>query len=162
MPHIKLRVFGVVSVSLILAMCLRVIPWPKPWFFANPDWVALVLLYWTMAIPDRVGLGTVWVVGLMTDVLTGRIMGQHALAYSVSAYFGLKLYQRLRLYPLPQQSLWILLFLLVNQLLVLWTQKLAYLHLIDWTYWLPALTGAIVWPMILTLLRRVRRYFGIT
>lgn len=162
MPSTKLRVFFVVSFSLALAMGLRVLPLPKSWFICNPDWVALVLLYWTMAIPERVGLGTVWIVGLLTDVLTGRIMGQHALAYSVSAYFGLKLYQRLRLYPLPQQSVWIMSFLLINQLLILWTQNLRYVHAINWTYWLPALTGALAWPLVLIVLRRIRRSYGIS
>lgn len=162
MPPTRLRVFGVVALTLMLAMGLKILPLPEPWFISNPDWVALVLLYWTMAIPERVGLGTVWIVGLLTDVLTGRIMGQHALAYSVSAYFGLKLYQRLRLYPLPQQSLWILLFLLTNQLLILWTQNLRYVHAIHWTYWLPALTGALAWPLVLIALRRLRRSYGIS
>lgn len=162
MPPTRLRVFGVVTLTLMLAMGLRILPLPEPWFISNPDWVALVLLYWTMAIPERVGLGTVWIVGLLTDVLTGRIMGQHALAYSVSAYFGLKLYQRLRLYPLPQQSLWILVFLLTNQILILWTQNLRYVHAINWTYWLPALTGALAWPLVLVALRRIRRSYGIS
>lgn len=162
MPSAKPCVFCVVSVSLIVAMGLRIIPLPKPWFEANPDWVALVLLYWTMAIPERVGLGTVWLIGLLTDVLVGRIMGQHALAYSVSAYFGLNLYRRLRLYPMPQQSLWIMAFLLANQLLIFWTQNLEYVHTLAWTYWLPSLTGAIAWPAILVLLRRIRRHYGIS
>ena len=161
MQTIKFRVFGVVSISLMVAMGLRIIPLPKAFFVWNPDWVALALLYWTMAIPDRVGLATVWIVGLLTDVLTGRIMGQHALAYSVSAYFGLKLYQRLRLYPLPQQSLWIMAFLSINQLLILWTQNLSYVQTISWTYWLPAVTGAIAWPFVLIALRKIRRRYGI-
>ncbi|MBM3202787.1 rod shape-determining protein MreD [Candidatus Woesearchaeota archaeon] len=162
MPTIKLRVFYVVSLSLILAMGLRIMPLPKLWFQANPDWVALVLLYWTMAIPERVGLGTVWLVGLLTDVLIGRVMGQHALAYTVSAYFGLRLYQRLRLYPLPQQSLWIMLFLLINQLLIFWTQSLGDTPAMNWVYWMPSLTGAMGWPLVLILLRRIRRYYGIS
>jgi rod shape-determining protein MreD len=142
-------------------MALRILPLPHHWFVYNPDWVALVLIYWTLAIPDRVGIGAAWLTGLFADVLTGRMLGQHALAYSVMAYFSLRLYRRLRLYPLPQQSLWVLLFLLMGQLLILWTQNIKTTNAITWTYWLPSLVGGFMWPLVLVTLRRLRRRYNI-
>ncbi|HYE34856.1 rod shape-determining protein MreD [Methylocaldum sp.] len=151
----------VVPLSLVFAMILRILPLPHEWFNFNPDWTALFLIYWTMAIPDRVGVGTAWFTGLFVDTLTGRMLGQHALAYSIIAYVSLRLYRRLRLYPLPQQSLWILIFLLISQFLVLWTQNVKNMNVLNWVYWLPSFTGALAWPAVLITLRRIRRHFSI-
>lgn len=151
----------VVPLSLVFAMALRILPLPHELFVFNPDWTLLFLIYWIIAIPDRVGVGTAWLTGLFVDALTGRMLGQHALAYSVIAYASLRLYRRLRLYPLPQQSLWILLFLLISQFLVLWSQNIKNVHVLNWVYWLPSFTGAFAWPVVLVTLRRIRRHFGI-
>jgi rod shape-determining protein MreD len=151
----------VVLGSLVAAMILRILPLPHEWFLHSPDWILLTLIYWILALPDRVGVGTAWLAGLFADTLTGRMLGQHAVAYSVVAYLILRNYRRLRLYPLPQQSLWVLVFLLTSQLLILWTQNIKNSNALAWTYWLPSLGGAAVWPVILVVLRRVRRRYKI-
>ncbi|NJD06633.1 MAG: rod shape-determining protein MreD, partial [Methylococcaceae bacterium] len=71
----------IVCVSLAFAMVLRILPWPPQWLAANPDWVLLFVVYWNMAIPDRFGVVAAWTTGLFADALTGRMLGQHALAY---------------------------------------------------------------------------------
>jgi cell shape-determining protein MreD len=61
-----------VILTLVFAMCLRIAPWQGEMAAFNPDWVLLVLIYWSLAIPDRVGIFHAWIFGLFTDVLTGR------------------------------------------------------------------------------------------
>jgi len=151
----------VVLASLLVAMVLRILPLPKEWFVYNPDWVLLFLIYWAIAIPERVGVGHAWCVGVSSDVLTGRMLGQHALAYSVVAFVCVKLHTRLRAYPLYQQVLPVFLLLLVNQLLIFWTQNIKGAHSTELIHWSPSLAGALVWPAIFTTLRRVRRYYNI-
>lgn len=157
MPSTRPIGFGVIAASLVLAMALRILPLPQPWFGLNPDWVALFLIFWTMAYPDRVGVATGWVAGLFTDVLTGRMLGQHALAYSVLVFLTLRWYQRLRFLPLPLQCFWVLLLLLVSQILISWTQHMKAPQTAVWSYWWPSLTGALAWPWVLLALRRMRR-----
>jgi rod shape-determining protein MreD len=151
---------GVVIASLVAAMALRILPLPNPWFILNPDWMGLFLIYWIMAFPERLGLGTAWVTGLFADVLTGRMLGQHALAYSVVAYLALRWHRRLRFDPLPRQCFWVLVLLLVSQLLVLWTQNVKGADAVAWPYWLPALSGALSWPLVLVGLRWLGRPSG--
>jgi rod shape-determining protein MreD len=151
----------VVIASVILAMALRILPLYYPWSLLNPDWIALVLIYWTLAIPDRAGVGMAFSVGLFTDALTGRSLGQHALAYVVLSYLVLRWYRRLRLYPVVQQSLWVLLLLLVSQLLILWTQNAKNAIALSGLYWLPSFSGALVWPLVYALLRRLRRAYRV-
>ena len=72
--------------SFMVAMILRIIPLPKDLALLNPDWVAIVLLYWILAVPERCGVLRAWTIGLVVDALTGRLLGQHALAYGVMVY----------------------------------------------------------------------------
>lgn len=155
------RTAAVVGLSLVIAMGLRILPLPAPWFVLNPDWVALFLIYWTLALPERVGMGTAWLTGLFADVLTGRLLGQHGLAYAIIAYLILRSYRRFRLFPMPQQSLWVLAFLLGSQLLVFWTEGTRGPAVQAWIYWLPAFSGALAWPLVLLVLRRIRRAYRI-
>ena len=161
MPQSRSVAHWVVFCSLALAMILRILPLPPTVFFYNPDWVLLFLIYWTMAVPERVGVGYAWCAGLFVDVLTGRMLGQHALAYSVVAFLAVKWHRPLRLYPLYQQILSVLLLSLLSQLLVFWTQDIKAASAIGFSYWLPSLVGAVVWPVILLALRHVRRRYRI-
>jgi len=161
MPQNKPIAVVVILASLVLAMILRIVPLPQSWFFYNPDWVLLFLIYWAMAIPERVGVGYAWCAGLFSDVLTGRMLGQHALAYAVVAYICVKSHRRLRLYPIYQQMFSILMMLLLDQLLIFWTQNTQAASAIGMGYWLPACVGTLVWPGILLGLRRLRRHYHI-
>ncbi|MDD5033252.1 MAG: rod shape-determining protein MreD [Methylococcaceae bacterium] len=147
--------------GLLIAIILRIISLPQEFFLYNPDWVLLFLIYWAMAIPERVGVGYAWCTGLLTDALTGRMLGQHALAYAVVSYLCVRMHQRLRLYPFSQQSFSVLMFLLLSQLLIFWTQSIKAVNAIGLVYWLPSLVGALIWPAVLVTLRRVRRRYNI-
>lgn len=140
-------------------MALRILPLPHLVFPYNPDWVLLVLVYWCIALPERFGLGLAWVCGLFADVLTGRLLGQEALAYSVVAYFCIKFHLHLRAFPAYQQTLGVLVLLLLGQCLVLLTQHGRLAESGGWHYWLPSLTGALAWPWVFWLLRQVRRSY---
>lgn len=145
-----------VVISFGLAMILRILPLPPAWFDLAPDWIALLLLYWTLTAPDRVGVLTGWFVGLAADALTGRILGQHALAYAVMAYLNLRLRDHILAVPVPVQSLWVWLNLLLGQLLIFWTQRIDLVEPPRLAYWLPALTGACAWPLLRTILPAAR------
>ncbi|WP_232210492.1 rod shape-determining protein MreD [Nitrococcus mobilis] len=147
--------------SLLAGLVLTVLPlpmWAKP---LRPEWTALILIYWCMALPQRVGVTVAWTVGLLQDVLQGFLLGAHALAFSVAAFLTLKLHRQIRVFPLWQQALSTLLLLLVIRLILLWTRGLIGHPGVDWQYWLPALTGAALWPPLFLGLRAVRRRFQV-
>jgi rod shape-determining protein MreD len=148
-----------VMASLLLAMVLRIVPLPKEWFVYNPDWVLLFLIYWAMAVPERVGVGYAWCVGVLVDALTGRMLGQHALAYTVVIFMCVKLHGRWRPYPPYLQAFSILLLLLAGQVLVFWTQNIKASSSAALAYWLPSLVGALLWPVVLPALHRIRRHY---
>ena len=145
-----------ILLTLVGAMCLRIAPWPGEMAAYNPDWVLLVLIYWSLAIPDRVGIFHAWTFGLLTDVLTGRLLGQYALAYSLVIYICLKLHKRLRQFPLLQQGLFIFFCLLLSQLLLFFIKNLQHPAQLHASFWLPVFTGTLCWPLVHGALRFVR------
>lgn len=149
--------FGRIVISLVLAMCLRIVPWPDAVAAINPDWVLLALIYWTLAMPERVGIFHAWAIGLLVDVLTGRLLGQYALAYSLVIYVCLVLHKRLRQFPLPQQGMFIFFCLLLSQLLLFLIKNLQQPGQFPATFWLPVVTGTLCWPLVYTCLRFIRR-----
>lgn len=153
---------SVIFISLLAALLLITLPLPESLRMLRPEWVLLTLIYWAMAVPHRVGVGYAWLLGLFTDVLTGTLLGQHALAYCIVTFLTVKLHQRLRLYPLWQQSLSILTLLALSQLLLLWVNGMIGRPVHSWLYWLPSLLGAVLWPVVFLLLRGVRRSFRVS
>lgn len=152
---------SIIFLSLVVALLLTTLPLPEQMRLLRPDWVLLVLIYWSMALPHRIGVGIGWFMGLLNDVLTGMLLGQHALAYSLVIYLTLKLHQRLRLYPLWQQALSILVLLTLGQLLLLWINGMIGRPIHSWLYWMPSVLGALLWPLIFVLLRGLRRAFRV-
>lgn len=150
---------SLIVTSLLVALILSVMPLPEPLRFARPDWALLVLLYWNLELPDRVGVGTAWLIGLLQDVLLATLLGQHALGYTLAAFIAIKLHQRIRLYPLWQQAISISVLLAMAQLLSLWINGIIGRPVDIWLYWLPTLLGILVWPLISILLRSLRRLF---
>ncbi len=153
----KTRGNGVILTSLIFAMILRIVPLPQEWVIYNPDWVALVVIYWCLAVPERFGVGLAWITGLFCDVLTGRLLGQYALSYCIIAFVCVKTHQRLRVFPPSQQAIIVLFLLLLGQLLIFWTQGIRGITPEPWHYGASSVSGALVWPIVLQLLRKMRQ-----
>lgn len=152
----------VIALSFFAAFGLSTVPlpvWAAPF---RPEWVTLVLIYWTLALPERIGVGVGWLLGLILDVIKGTLLGQHSLALAVVAFLTLQLYRRIRLFPLGQQALTILVLVAVHQLLTLWINGIIGRAAQSWAYWLPTLTSALIWPWVFLVLRDMRRRFRVS
>ncbi len=153
---------GIIVLSFIVALMLSIMPLPEWARLLRPEWVTLVLIYWCLALPERVGVGVGWVVGLLMDVMQGTLLGQYALALALVAFLALKLHQRVRVFPLWQQAVTILLLVVLEQLLVLWIKGITG-HSPDlWLYLLPSLTSTLIWPWLFIILRNLRRHFRVS
>lgn len=153
---------GVILMSFIVALMLSLFPLPDWAVHLRPAWVAMVLIYWCMALPERVGVGTGWLAGLFLDVVYGALLGQYALALALIAWVTHSLHRRLRLYPVWQQSLVVLLLLLLQQLLVIWVRGFIGQSPDTLLHWLPAFTSMLLWPWLFVILRDVRRRYRIS
>lgn len=151
-----------ILITLIIAMALTVLPLPGLFVNYSPEWVALVLLYWIMALPYRIGISAAWLSGICLDILKGALLGQHALALTVIAFLMLNLSFRIRFYPLWQQSIMIGILLFIYHTLLLWIYDMTGTIEINWTYWSPVFVGALIWPGIFVMLRHIRRRYQVS
>ena len=122
----------------------------------------MVLIYWVIALPERVGIGIAWMTGLVQDIVEGAMLGQNALALAVLAYLGLILYQRLRMFTPMQQGGVVFVLVGLNQLLSHWVQTLAGAVSTDLLFLLPAMVSALLWPLLSAFLRMLRRTYHVS
>jgi rod shape-determining protein MreD len=143
--------------SFAVAIVLAIMPgpdWAEPF---RADWVGLVLIYWCMATPNRVGVGTGWTLGLILDVLYGALLGSNALAKTLIAFLTVRLHLKLRMFPRWQQAVAVLILLMLNQLLVLWIRGATGRAPETFVYWTPSIVGMLIWPWLFVILRDLRR-----
>jgi rod shape-determining protein MreD len=151
----------VIVLSFAAAMMLTIMPLPealRPW---RPDWVGLTLIFWCLALPYRVSVGSGFLAGLLLDTLSGTLLGQHALALSLVAYVCVRLHQRIRLYPVWQQALTVLVLLMLHQLITLWVDRTIGRPGLPLSYWLPSVVGMLLWPLIYQVLSALRANFSV-
>lgn len=152
-----------VVVTILIALMLEILPAPEWGQAISPQWPLLVMLYWVLALPHRIGIFSAWLVGLTVDVLGGTLLGEHALGYALASYVVLRLHRQLRPFPAWQQAILLLGLLLLQQLVSLWVMGITGRepsNLI--TYFMPSLIGTLLWPWLFALLRFVRRRFAVS
>lgn len=153
---------GAVLFTFIVALLLTILPLPEWGRYLRPDWVGLVLIYWCMAVPERIGVGSGWFAGLLVDLLTGAVLGQHALALTVVAFLTIRFHQRMRLFPLLQQAFTVLVLLVLHQLIALWISRFIGRPGVPLYFWAPSLIGMVIWPVVYSVLRSIRHGFRVS
>ncbi|KIU49693.1 MULTISPECIES: rod shape-determining protein MreD [Pseudomonas] len=151
----------VVWLTFLIGLLLSV--WPTLPFMEifRPLWLALLLAFWTLHLPHKVGMTTAFVLGLAEDVLYGTLLGQNALVLVLITFLVLSLQQRLRMFPMWQQSLVILVIFGLAQLVQLWLSALTGNRQPTLALVWPAVISALLWPWISFALRGLRRRLSI-
>ncbi|PWB45562.1 MAG: rod shape-determining protein MreD [Nitrosomonadales bacterium] len=135
-----------IAMTLFAALMLDILPWQGAALLLRPDFVLLLLLYWAVHQPLRIGMAAAWGLGLVMDVADGALLGQYALAYTVVIFLALALHRRIQAFSLWPQAWHIFPLLLVSQVLVLLAHLLSGAAFIGWGYFLASITGALLWP----------------
>ena len=158
------------TLSLVLTLALVAVPLPDSVAPLRPDWVAVVLLYWSLMAPRHFSLLTAFWMGIALDTLTGALLGQNALALLVIVYLAEKFHLRLRVFPLSQLAITVLLLLGLYEFILFWIDGLApavdpdiavlanrgrTVPLVE--RWVPPLTGTLVWVALYMLFDRRER-----
>ncbi|MCH2058008.1 MAG: rod shape-determining protein MreD [Thalassotalea sp.] len=152
----------IILFSLLIALVASIMPMPLKVDAFRPDWVLIVLVYWSLALPNRVSVLTAWVMGLLLDVLLGSVLGVHAAAMAISVYISAVNFQKIRNFSVWQQSLIIGVIAALYHLLVFWMQRILTDIVFLPSYLYPVVTAMVIWPWVFLLLRKVRRHFKIS
>lgn len=146
-----------IALSLGAALMLNLLPWSGAWLWVKPDFVALVVLYWCVEQPRRVGFISAWVLGLLMDVGDGALFGQHALAYSILAYAGIVLHRRVRMFSGTAQVTHVVVLLLMNDIIVLCIRLAAGADFPGLQYFIGSFVAGALWLPLGALLRLPQR-----
>jgi len=152
----------IIIISFFVAYILTVIPMSETLTKFRPEWVTLVLIYWCIYVPHRVGIIIAWIAGLFMDVIYGVLLGQYALSMSIVAFSSYKIQTRFRLYPNLQQALVIILLIAILQMIILWVKGINGQAPQTIAYWLPSITSAIVWPFVSFILGKLHHMYGVS
>jgi rod shape-determining protein MreD len=141
--------------TLIVAFLLNIVPLGRA--PAMPDFLALVLVFWNVHQSRRVGVGVAFAFGLLMDVHSGALLGQHALAYTLLSFFAVTVHRRLLWFTVPSQALQILPLFLAAQAVSLIVRTIAGGMLPGWTLLLAPVAQSILWPVATWLLLAPQR-----
>lgn len=143
-------------ISFAAALMLAIVPLPAALAAYRPDWVPLVLIFWGLMAPERLGLLTAFAMGLALDTLSGALLGQHALAMVTVVYLSVRFHLLIRVFPVWQLSVTVFLLLAIYEFMLFWIDGVAGRSVPIIERWAPVVSGALVWPLVLGYLASVR------
>lgn len=149
---------GFMALSVVLALLFNLLPWRD--VTGLPDMVALVIAFWCIHQPRKMGIGIAWLIGLVMDAGNGALLGQHAFAYAVLAFAAISLHRRILWFSPWQQAAHVLLLLLACQLLMLAVGMIAGGEFPGPAYFAGSLIAAALWPTATFLLLLPQRRRG--
>jgi rod shape-determining protein MreD len=143
------------TISFCAAVLLWVIPIRGEIAFWRPPFVLLLLIYWLVREPQRIGVLWAWLSGLLLDLLFGELLGQHALAMSVAAYLVMSQQTRFHQFKIVHQCLMVAATVLVYEMVLLST-RLLILDVYAVTPMLLTVIGsALIWPFMFVALQKL-------
>ena len=124
---------------------------------AQPDLLAMVLVFWNVHQPRRVGVGLAFLFGLLMDVHQGALLGQHALAYTLLSFVAITIHRRLTWFGLIQQALQILPVFMAAHAMSLLVRMVAGDMFPGWSLLLAPVFESLLWPLVTLLLLAPQR-----
>ena len=161
MAERKLQGFWLIQLTFLLALYLQALPMPPSMLYLRPEWLSLVLIFWSLNLPQRVGImhGFGW--GLLLDLVEGTLMGHNAVAMALLGFLSNRFYQRIRMYSMLKQSALVFLLIGISQLVFQWLQGIFGAMSGIGFLLLPALISGLLWSWLHILLNGMKRRFAL-
>ncbi len=156
-PHYLLRPVNAAFIALtfLLAFLFNMMPWGRHLWI--PDLVALTLVFWNIHQPRKVGMGVAFILGLLMDVHDARLLGEHAMAYTLLAYFAITIHRRVLWFSVPSQALHVLPLLFIAHTVPVIIRLFMGATLPDWQLALAPVIETLLWPLATLILLAPQR-----
>ena len=159
--EIDINGYFVIVITFVVAFWLSGLVLPHTLEPFRPVWVLMVLIYWTIAIPYRIGVYIAAVVGLLLDLYLGALMGQHVISLALVGYLAYLIHLRIRLFPIWQQCLVVLVMTAIYQVVNRVIEGMLSDVSVGFSYYWPTVSTAFFWPWVYVALRYCRKKFHI-
>ncbi|CAM4383716.1 MAG: Rod shape-determining protein MreD [Legionellaceae bacterium] len=148
--------------SFLLGFILTIIKLPSWANELRPAFIPLILCYWCLFYPEKIGLITAWILGIILDGINNTLLGEHALSLLLPTYFVLKFHRQIRVFPIWQQAFIISVLTFLYQFTLFWVQGIIGQPTGGALFWLPAITTSLLWPIEIPILHHLlfRRKFN--
>lgn len=150
------------AAAFALAMALAIAPIPESLLLYRPDFVTLVLIYCCLYHPEAIGVVSAFVVGLLVDVLTFGIMGQHALAKVIVAYCCIRLSPKWNGVSMLSQAFFVMALLLVHSITISIVRLYGSEGSESLVLWISPLTGATLWLIVSYVIQTIKSVRNVT
>lgn len=140
-----------VYISLLLALLCQLFPWVGQGVIFRPDFVLIVTLYWLLRAPNLCNVGMAWFAGLLVDLATGSLLGQHALSFAIAAFIALSYQRRLVLFNPWQLLGYVFAILTIERIIILLLKLFEGNENPGFGYFWPIITGLILWQLMILL-----------
>jgi len=146
-----------VSSSAFIALVLTVVQLPAWLFYFWPEWIAVVVIYWALITPKRVGPFVGFIIGTLLEVLFVRNFGVLGLGLATLAFIVNSASQQLRVLSIWQQMISVGFFVGIFKLLTGWLSGMVEGFTITSDYWYSLVGSVVIWPFAYILLEELRR-----
>lgn len=136
----RLLVYG----TLFVALLLQLFPWTGDGVILRPDFMLVVLIYWIFRAPYFCNIGTAWLAGVLVDLATGSLLGQYALAFTLTAYVALLFQRRLVLFSTFQLLFFTFTLLIFTRITMLVLKLFSGHDAPDMHYFWPVISGVLL------------------
>lgn len=137
-----------IYISFLAMMLIDFIPLPGSLFYWLPEFTAMMLYYWLINRPQSVDIGTAFVLGVLVDIGTASLLGQHALAYIFSSYVIIRARRQIILYNYGAQAILVGVALMVNESILAGVRWRFEYQFAGWLLFLSPFIGALLWPLL--------------
>ena len=138
-----------VYLTLLIALLCQLYPWVGQGIIFRPAFMLVVLLYWLLRAPNLSNVGTAWLAGLLVDLATGSLLGQHALSFTITAYVALSYQRRLVLFNSWQLAGYVLALLIIERVVILLLKVFAGDENPGLQYFWPVVAGLLLWQFMI-------------
>jgi rod shape-determining protein MreD len=150
LPANPLFIWGTLLAALLLSMLGNEGLWGRAAW--TPDLLAVVVVFWSIHQPSKIGIGVAFVLGLCVDVQQTSLLGQHALAYTVLSFFAITIHRRLLWFTVPSQAVQVLPLFAVAHLVELIVRMAAGGAFPGLQLFLAPVLESLLWPLVSVLL----------
>jgi rod shape-determining protein MreD len=157
----KAHATWVIHLSLLIALLIVLLPLPMDWRFLRPDIAALVLFYWALALPHRVGVATAFALGMGLDLIEGAPLGLSSPGLMLATLILQFNYQRIRQFDPIQQSVVILVLMLLSTGIEQWLRNVTGVPALSVGALFALLFSMVCWIPLRAVLRHSRRYYEV-